>query len=951
MLQFIKKYLKLKSVKNRSKCVLAFLENISKADSDFLSELQIYMVSRKLDIRCDELNFALSQDVWEILKKPLLEIFPGLQPFNDEEYFLYNQDVRKAIGDGQFQSGVEHFIKYGLTEVYLGCRQFPGAYKDEVDECFFTNAEPFFDKDLYVESVKSSLGESIKKDGAWEHFKLKGFDLVKHGKMEIYPNSGLYSHQLYLKSFTDVAATVLLGHFTSPLEHFFYYGAKEVASGRRQYLESNSVYFYVLPQLSNSILEEICSFEYKPLISIVMPVYNVASKWLQKAYASLEAQWYENWELCICDDGSTSTETLTYLKELQLKKNVKVYFSKINENISIASNHALKQTTGEFIALMDNDDELTPDALYEVVKVLQNRSVDFIYSDEDKIELSGEYTDVHFKPDYSPEMFMSHNYLSHLGVIRTKLIKGVGGWHTGFEGAQDYDLYLRVLEHTSSIVHIPKVLYHWRKIPGSTAAEFSEKSYAQDAGKKALIHALERRKVEGEVLSGKTPGTYRVRYSISEKPKVSIIIPFRDEPELLVQCLDSILRYSKGYSNFEVICIDNNSTDTKIVELKEHYLSTFNRITFHNFDEEFNYSKINNVAVRKYASGEYLIFMNNDVEVIDNEWLVGLLELCLQPHIGAVGAKLMYPNNTVQHAGLILAPDTGHAIINAFKNFDEDYPSYFARLHTISNYSAVTAALMMVSKSDFNNVGGFDEERLPVAYNDVDFCLKLIELGRYNVYTPFVKAYHHESATRGLDEGFIKLNRSRRELSSLKELRKPHFLKPDRFYSSNLSQYTEDFAVTKSNSSEYSKVLPKNFYENIIFEKQISEISKTTLTFFSHYDKDGLIEDYIVEYLKRISGFSDIIFISTSCEISDQNLSEIYNYVNHIIVKENVGYDFGAWRTGIVRFYKHLSKFENIIICNDSVYGPVSSSFNPVSILESRDLDALAITDNYDIQY
>jgi hypothetical protein len=349
------------------------------------------------------------------------------------------------------------------------------------------------------------------------------------------------------------------------------------------------------------------------------------------------------------------------------------------------------------------------------VKALQSQNVDFIYSDEDKLELTGEYTDVHFKPDYSPDMFMCHNYLSHLGVIRRDLINKVGAWRMGYEGAQDYDLYLRVVEQTNKVVHIPKVLYHWRKIPGSTAAEFSDKSYAQDAGKNALVDALKRRNVKGEVLNGKTPGTYRVKYDIINEPKVSIIIPFYNKPELLTQCLDSIFKYSMTYENFEVICVDNNSDDEAIEKLKRYYESNFKRIKFVEFNEPFNYSRINNEAVRLYANGDYLLFMNNDIELIDDEWLVGLLELCQQDTVGAVGAKLLYPNNTIQHAGLVLAPDTGHGVINVFKNQAADHLGYFSRMQTICNYSAVTAALMMLRKTDFKAVGGFDEDNLAIA--------------------------------------------------------------------------------------------------------------------------------------------------------------------------------------------------------------------------------------------
>lgn len=951
LLNPIKKAIKRLIPKKENKSVNRFLREIAKPSFDFLTEFERYLESTSSDIILANIDLSSDKKAWATLKSPLQDIFPGLQDFVLEDYYLFNRDVEKAVDKKQFSSGFEHYLKSGLREIYLGQRPFNISYEQKLSVQFFRSAESVFDAQLYALSVNNTFNESLTIDNAWAHFKSHGCQLVMTGALELYPKAGLYNNYSYVNSFRDVAKPILLGHFLSPFEHFYFHGAKEIVSGKRQYSKSSQVYFYVSPKLTAQIESELQNFDYQPMISIVMPVFNVAPIWLKKAYASLVSQWYQNWELCICDDGSTSTETLKYLHELQQENNVQVHFSQKNENISVASNHAFKLASGDFVALMDNDDELTKDALYEVVKALQSKDVDFIYSDEDKLELSGEYTDAHFKPDYSPDMFMSHNYMSHLGVIRRDLIEKVGGWREGFEGAQDYDLYLRVLEHTANIAHIPKVLYHWRKVPGSTAAEFSDKSYAQEAGRKALLETLERRNVEGSVENGNTPGTYRVKYAIADNPKVSIIIPFYNKPELLTQCVDSIIKYSKKYDNFEVICVDNNSDDEEIDALKQHYTSNFKRIRFVEFNEPFNYSRINNEAVRLYATGDYLLFMNNDIELIDNEWLVGLLEHCQRKDVGAVGAKLLFPNDTIQHAGLVLAPETGHSIINVFKNQDADYPSYFARLHSICNYSAVTAALMMVSKTDYDAVGGFNEEKLSIAYNDVDLCLKLLDLGKNNVYTPFVTAYHHESASRGLDDNFKKLNRQRKELFALRTLRKSHFASPDKFYNLNLNQFSEDFMVNKANSNEHLTVKPKEFYETILYEKEFKPFSNQTLTIFSHYDKDKLIAPYVVEYLKRLSKVTDIVFVSTSCDFSDSALSAIENIVNYVIVKENVGYDFGAWRTGIVHFYDRLNVIDNLIICNDSVFGPMSNTFDPIDTLKKRKLDAIAITDSFEISY
>ncbi|MDP5031855.1 glycosyltransferase [Paraglaciecola sp.] len=951
MLSPIKKLLKRVKTKNNNRHRARFLSNIAKADFDFMSEFEQYLRESKSDVTLSQISFSSSEKAWATVKAPLTELFPGIQDFNESDYFLLNRDIEKAVDKEQFASGFEHYLKCGLREIFLGQRPLNISFNQTVSDKFFVLAEPLFDSDLYIQSVNRTLNDKLDYKNAWQHFRTVGCPLVLSGDLELYPNAGLFNSYAYINSFRDVAGPLLLGSFATPFEHFFFHGAKEIVAGRRLYSKTSNVYFYVRPKFSSEIQSDLESFTFQPLISVVMPVYNVSPTWLMKAYESLKEQWYTNWELCICDDGSTNESTIEYLKSLQNEKNVKVQFSKKNQNISLASNLALDLAEGEFIALMDNDDELTKDALYEVVKALQCEDFDFIYSDEDKLELSGEFTDVHFKPDFSPDMFMCHNYLSHLGVIRRSLVEKVGGWRPGYEGAQDYDLYLRVLELTNKIAHIPKVLYHWRKIPGSTAAEFSEKNYAQEAGRKALEDALERRNIDGIVVNGNTPGTYRVKYSIINEPKVSIIIPFYNKPELLTQCLDSIIKYSKKYNNYEVICVNNNSDDEAIDELITYYTSNFHRIRFVEFNEPFNYSRINNEAVKHYATGDYLLFMNNDIELIDNEWLVGLLEHCQRKEVGAVGAKLLYPNDKIQHAGLVLAPETGHAIINVFKNQDADYPSYFARLHSICNYAAVTAALMMVSRADFDAVSGFDEENLAIAYNDVDFCLKLMDLGKSNVYSPYVTAYHHESASRGLDDNFEKLNRQRKELFAMRTMRRKYFTKNDKYYSPNLNQFSEDFMVNKANSTDYQKVKPRDFYENILYEKKYREFSKPTLTIFSHYDKDKFIDPYVVEYLKRLSKFTDIVFVSTACDYSESNLEKIKNYVNFVLVKENVGYDFGAWRTGLLRFYDRLDVIENLIICNDSVYGPMSKSFDPIDVLKKRKLDAIAITDSFEIQY
>jgi glycosyltransferase involved in cell wall biosynthesis len=790
---------------------------------------------------------------------------------------------------------------------------------------------------------------------AEQHFNDHGYDEIKNGQRLLALGLPLYNEQVYLSDNDDVNEGIEQGVFTCGFEHYILEGAQQMLAGTRLFCQVRNRYLYITPKLTADIKQSLTDFYYQPIISIVMPVYNVSPEWLVLAYQSLVNQWYTNWELCICDDASTNQATLDLLAELSKQDTrVKIVYSTENENISLASNHALALANGDFVALMDHDDEFTIDALYQVVKVLQNQAIDFIYSDEDKIELSGRYVEPHFKPDFSADMFLAHNYLSHLGVIRRDLINKVGGWRASFEGAQDYDLYLRVLEQTTHIYHIDKVLYHWRKIPGSTATEFSEKSYAQDAGCKALDEAMQRRNINAQVVNGRTAGTYRVNYEILANPLVSIIIPFRDQPKLLTQCLDSLLAFN-SYENIEVICIDNQSVDPKIAVLKSKYSALDSRIKFFNFDDSFNYSKINNVAVSDYAHGDYLLFMNNDIELFETGTIEGLLEHAQRTTVGAVGAQLIYPNDTIQHAGLVIAPNTGHAVINVHKNFPKDDFGYFSRLQSICNYSAVTAALLMVSRQCFEQVKGFNEQQLAVAYNDVDLCLKFGDAGLVNIYTPFVRVYHHESASRGYDIDFDKINKQRQELHQLKQLHPDWFSanshKVDPYYNINFSPYVDNFQVALHCTADYEKTIIKPFIPQVIIQRCFNKTLGSNVCIFAHYDCDSKIKPSVVFYLQKLARDFDIIFVSNAESMSEDELAKISPYICHGIVKKNNGYDFGSWATGIQFLGDKLSQLDLLLLANDSVLGPFSDLGGVVDKMQTTQSNVFAVSDSFEINY
>jgi O-antigen biosynthesis protein len=532
---------------------------------------------------------------------------------------------------------------------------------------------------------------------------------------------------------------------------------------------------------------------YKPLFSIVVPVYNVEEIWLRKCIESVQAQLYPYWELCIADDASPNPRIRQVLEEYAAKDSrIKVVYREQNGHISAASNSALEIASGEFIVLLDNDDELTRDALYENVLLLNNHpEADMIYSDEDKISEVGERHTPFFKPDWSPDNFLSMMYTCHLGVYRTDLVRGIGGFRLGFEGSQDHDLVLRLTEQTSNIYHIPKILYHWRTVAQSTAMNPSSKSYAVIAGEKAIQEALDRRGEGGRVEAMENlPGRYMVHYPTKNNPLISILIPTRNMASVLEPCLISIFEKST-YTNYEVIVIDNGSKEQETLTLFEQWKQReperFKVITL---DIPFNYSRLNNEAA-KQTKGELLLLLNNDIEVITPNWLEEMAGQAMRASIGAVGAKLYFPDNTIQHAGVTLG--VGGVAGHTFRELDANHPGYFDRLIIVSNYSAVTGACLMVRRELFEEVGGLEEE-LQVAFNDVDFCLKLLEKGYRNLLVPQVKLYHHESKSRGYEDTPDKMQRFLGEVNRMKK-RWDGLLYRDPCYNPNLTLKRSDYSV------------------------------------------------------------------------------------------------------------------------------------------------------------
>lgn len=533
------------------------------------------------------------------------------------------------------------------------------------------------------------------------------------------------------------------------------------------------------------------SLKYQPVISAIMPVFNPPKLYLQEAIESVLNQVYPYWELCIADDASTKSETIETIKEYAAQDSrIKVVFRQENGHISRASNSALEIATGDFIALLDHDDLLTRDAFYEIALVLnKDPDSDMIYSDEDKVEDNGNLRDPFFKPDWCPDSLLSRMYIGHLVAYRKSLVQEIEGFRVGYEGAQDYDLALRITEKTDKIVHIPKILYHWRVHFESTASSLTTKNYATIAAQKAILEAIHRRNEPGKVIPV-VGGHHIVRYEIKDYKLVSIIIPTKDLPNTLDTCLRSIFEKTQ-YPNYEVILIDNGSVEDKTKELIAQWSAKEpNKFRSYLLDIPFNYPKINNYAAER-AKGEYLLFLNNDTEVLTPDWLDAMVEQAQRPSIGAVGALLLYLDSTIQHAGVITG--LGEVAGHSHKHYHRNSPGYFSQIQTVNNYSAVTAACLMCRRKVFEAVGGF-EEKLAVAFNDVDLCLKIKERGYRNIYLPHVVLYHYESKSRGYEDNLEKQARFLKEIEYMKSKWQTS-LTSDPCYSKHLSHKIEDYSI------------------------------------------------------------------------------------------------------------------------------------------------------------
>ena len=539
-------------------------------------------------------------------------------------------------------------------------------------------------------------------------------------------------------------------------------------------------------------LEEGTVFDKEILFSILVPLYNTPIPFLNEMIASVQGQTYSKWELCLADGSDAEHSEVGETVLRLIEQDARIKYRKLEKNLGISenTNACIAMATGNFIALFDHDDVLHPSALFEMMKAICEQGADMVYTDEVTFISPNikNLTTVHYKPDYAPDTLRSNNYICHFTAFARELLDRVGGFRSEFDGSQDYDIILRLTEQAQNIVHIPKLLYFWRAHAASVAADISAKPYTLVAARRALSEHLERVGLKGTVSDSCIPSTYRIRYEIEGEPMVSIIIPSADHVDVLKQCIESVEKLST-YRNYEILIVENNSKKEETFAYYDEVCGKYDNIRLLRWEHEFNYSKINNFAVEQ-ARGEYLLFLNNDIEIITPDWIEEMLMHAQRPDVGAVGMKLYYPDDTVQHAGVILG--FGGIAEHAHKNLPRNAPGYMGRATLIQNATAVTAASMMVKTSLFRELCGFDPV-LAVAFNDVDLCVRIREAGYLIVFTPYAEAYHHESKSRGSEDTPEKQARFAGEVETFHKRWGALLSKGDPYYTPNFVLHGESF--------------------------------------------------------------------------------------------------------------------------------------------------------------
>lgn len=651
----------------------------------------------------------------------------------------------------------------------------------------------------YTEDEKKAVGFTItidEKPGYVLHFKSDAKNIDINIDQEIKRQRRVYNidkAKRMIKAITPHNVARLCHHIRlygfKDLKEYVYGGLYGVMNQAEIYKKWFAIHKVTQEELDN---QKKAKFDYEPKISIIVPTYNTPVKYLEEMIQSVIDQSYSNWQLCIAD-GSCGNAKLEKVLEEYHNKDSRIIYKLLDSNKGIAgnTNAALELADGEITGLLDHDDTLEPDALYEVVKAFQDKLVDAVYTDEDKI-LGPDWINVdpNFKPDYNIDLLRSHNYITHFFCVKTELLKEIGGFKAEYDGAQDYDVILRCTEKARKTRHIAKILYHWRMHDNSTAANPASKAYCHEAGRKAVEDHLKRLGIPGKVELSKLFGGSRVIYETPGNPLVSIVIPNKDHIDDLDKCVRSLFNVNT-YKNIEVIIVENNSTQKETFEYYDSIQKEYSDVRVLMWKSGFNYSAINNFGVKE-AKGDYILLLNNDTEMIAPDSISDMLGYCMRPDVGIVGAKLLYPDGTIQHAGVIIG--LGGIAGHAFIGLDANQYGYMSRAYLSSDYSAVTAACLMISKDIYNEVGGLCEE-YAVAFNDVDFCMKVRSKGYLVVYDAFSQWYHYESKSRGYEDTEEKQLRFKGEIETFKSKWQKELDEGDPFYNRNFPLNTESYTL------------------------------------------------------------------------------------------------------------------------------------------------------------
>ncbi len=542
--------------------------------------------------------------------------------------------------------------------------------------------------------------------------------------------------------------------------------------------------------------EEETVFPRELKISILVPLYNTPERFLREMIDSVRNQTYKNWELCLADGSDGANGKVGEICAQYQKEDNRISYQKIEKNLGISGNTnvCFSMATGDFIGLFDHDDVLHPSLLYECMKVICEKGADYVYTDEATFTSPNldDLIVLHFKPDYSPDNLRANNYICHFSVFDAALLEKTGMFRPEYDGSQDHDMILRLTEVAERVCHIPKILYYWRSHPASVAADINAKTYAIDAAKRAVHdHMRDYYGIEVEVESTRAfPTIFQVKYPIKGTPLISILIPNKDHVSDLKRCIGSILKKST-WDNYEILVIENNSQESDIFAYYEE-LKQNSRIRVVTYEGEFNYSKINNYGAT-FAGGDYLLFLNNDTEVITPDWMEQMLMYGQRRDVGAVGAKLYYGDGTIQHAGVVIGLGAHRSAGHTHYKMPKEHLGYMGRLCYAQDMTAVTAACLLVKRRIYDEVGGLDET-FTISLNDVDFCLKIREKGYLNIFTPFAELYHYESKTRGMEEG-EKLRRYESECAHFRERWKAELDAGDPYYNPNFSLDYSDFTL------------------------------------------------------------------------------------------------------------------------------------------------------------